>query len=85
MERAQLVRSQAQELSALPVQHEPESGRELPRRSRLVAHLAILSYLCSLAEAVAVRAHYTHARALEDTRTHACACSCAVTAMNDKT
>ena len=40
MERAELVASQPQELSALPVQDEPKSRSQLPRRSRLVAYLA---------------------------------------------
>ena len=61
MERSELVGSQAQELSALPVQDEPKCGRELPRRSRLIAHLAILYALSARWRSLIPRAHITHA------------------------
>ena len=42
MERSEFVGPQAEEMSALPVQHKPKSRRQLPRGSGLVTYLTLL-------------------------------------------
>ena len=59
MERSEFVGPQAEEMSTLPVQHEPKSRRQLPRASNLVTYLTILYAISAHWPKLWPRAHIT--------------------------